>query len=248
VKIFFAAVFLLLLPLAVHAQSITVAAAASIQYPLEEIKKEFEKSSGFTLNTIYGASGQLTSQIKNGAPFDVFLSADTTYPQTLFQEQLSYEPYIYASGKLIIWTTSDIDLSNWQDALKGAKVKKIAIANPDVAPYGREAVDALQYYDLLDRIKNKLVFGENISQVNHFVATGGADVGLTAKSAVFNPELEQKGVWVEVDPTAYHSIAHAGVILKSAKDDHLVDAKKFFDFLFSSEAKAIFNKYGYVSP
>jgi molybdate transport system substrate-binding protein len=248
VKIISALLLLLLLPLNVYAQSITVAAAASIHYPLEEVVKEFEKFSGFSVKTIYGASGQLTSQIKNGAPFDIFLSADTSYPQTLFQENLSGEPRIYAFGKLIVWTTGGVDLSNWQEALKDGKIKKIAIANPDVAPYGREAVNALKYYDLLDQIKNKLVFGENISQVNHFVATGGADVGLTAKSAVFNPELKEKGVWVEVDSGAYHSIAHAGVILKFAKDDHLVDAKKFMDFLFSNEAKAIFNKYGYVSP
>lgn len=240
---------ILFLPAAVSAQEITVAAAANVQYPLEEFKAEFEKNTNIKIQTVIGSSGKLTAQIENGAPFDIFIAADMEYPRTLHKEGLTHQPPgIYAYGALVLWTFKDLDLSKGMDVLADPSVKKVALANPKTAPYGRQAVNAMKHYKLYKETQSKLVYGESISQVNQFVATQAVDVGFTAKSAVLAPGLKEKGRWVEVDPGSYDPIAQGVVILKHAEGNNLKEARAFYDFLFSPPAREIFKKYGYVLP
>ena len=248
-KIFIPIIFFLLLPLCVFAEEITVAAAANIQFTLDEIKAVFEKNTGINVKTIIGSSGKLTAQIENGAPFDVFLSADVDYPNRLFKEGLTVgTSKIYAYGHLVLWTLKDMDLSKGVSVLSDASTKKIVIASPQIAPYGRQAVNAMKYYHLYPNIQSKLVYGENIAQVNQFITTQSVDVGLTAKSVVLADNMKNQGKWVEVDPQSYQPIAQGAVILKYASKEHLQAAQQFFDFLFSDECKPILEKYGYTLP
>jgi len=225
--------------------ALTVAAAANLQSALEELKTAFEKEAEVKIKTVLGSSGRLTAQIENGAPFDVFLSADMKYPQALYQKGLSLTPpRIYAYGILVLWSTKDLDLSTGIQALTDAAgIKKIALANPELAPYGRAAVHAMKYYGLYQQLKKKLVYGESIAQVNDFIALQSADIGFTVKSTIFSPNLKSQGVWIEVSAESYDRLAQGAIVLKRAENKPL--AEKFFRFLFSPEAKTIFQKYGY---
>ena len=231
------------------AGDLTVAVAANVQYTFEELKAEFEKETGINVKQVIGSSGKFTTQIENGAPFDVFLSADMDYPKTLEKEGLTYNsPKIYAYGTLVLWTMNSVDLSKGIEAVRDPAVVKIAIASPNTAPYGRQAVNALKHYNLYGRVHKKLVYGESIAQANQFITSKAADLGFTAKSVVLAANMKDQGQWIEIDKDAYDSIAQGTVILKHAEKDHLADAQKFFDFLFSNEAQEIFKKYGYVLP
>ena len=231
------------------AEEITVAAAANLQFTLEEIKTAFEQKTGDHIKIIIGSSGKLTAQIENGAPFDIFMSADMDYPKRLYQDGVTVtEPKIYAYGVLVLWTFNNIDLSQGVAGLADAQVKKIAIASPQTAPYGRQAVNAMKYFHLYPSIESKLVYGENIAQVNQFVTTKAADVGLSAKSVVLADHMKGQGEWIDVDPQAYQPIAQGIVILKYAEKEHLKSAQEFFDFLFSDQSQRIFEKYGYQLP
>ena len=196
-----------------------------------------------------GSSGKLTSQVENGAPFDVFLSADMKYPATLYKEGFSLRsPKVYAYGKLVLWTMKDIDLSKGVNALSSTGIQKIALANPDLAPYGRQAVNALKFYKLYEPLQKELVLGESISQTNQFITTGAADIGFTAESVVLASNMRGKGKWVEVDPQSYEPIAQGVIVLKYAEKEHSKEAQEFYDFLFSAPAQEIFKKYGYKLP
>ncbi len=217
-----------------------------MQYPFEELKTEFEKETGIKVRPVIGSSGKFTTQIVHGAPFDIFLSADMGYPQTLEKEGLTANsPKIYAYGTLVLWTLNEVDLSKGIEAVSDASVKKIAIASPVTAPYGRQAVNVLKHYKLYGQVHNKLVYAESIAQANQFITSKAADVGLTAKSVVLAPNMKDQGRWIEIDKDAYESIAQGVVILKHAQKGNSADAQKFFDFLFSPAAQEIFRKYGY---
>jgi len=249
-KILIFLIFILASPLAALANEITVAAAANVQFTLDELKAEFTKETGINIKTVIGSSGKLTSQIENGAPFDVFLSADMKYPSKLYKDGYSsIAPKVYADGVLVLWTLKDLDLSQGINILKDAAIGKIALADPQLAPYGREAVNALKFYNLYGPLQNELVFGESISQANQFITTGAADIGFTAKSVVLSPNMKDKGKWVEIDPRSYQAIAQGVIVLKYSKTiDHSKEAKAFYDFLFSAPAQKIFKKYGYKLP
>jgi len=241
--------FLWAMPIAAFASDITVAAAANVQFTLDDLKAEFKKETGIGVNTILGSSGKLTSQIENGAPFDVFLSADMKYPTKLFKDGFSSdEPKVYGYGALVLWTMKDLDLTAGIGVLGAPGVLKIAIANPDVAPYGREAINALKFYNIYTQLQKELVLGESISQANQFIATGAADIGITAKSVVLASNMKGRGKWVEVDPQAYKPIEQGVVVLKYAQLNHSKEAKAFYDFIFSAPAQEIFKKYGYKLP
>ena len=233
----------------VYAEDLTVAVAANVQYTFEELKAEFKKETGINVKQIIGSSGKFTTQIENGAPFDIFLSADMDYPKTLNKEGLTYNsPKIYAYGTLVLWTMNNVDLSKGVEAVNDPAVRKIAIASPNTAPYGHQAVNVLKHYNLYGEVQKKLVYGESIAQANQFITSKAADLGFTAKSAVLAPNMKDQGKWIEVDKDAYEPIAQGVVILKHAQKDHLEAAQKFFDFLFSKDAQEIFKKYGYVLP
>ena len=253
-RIILAFMLFLMLPVwalaSAFSKEIAVAAAANVQYTLEELKAEFEKLTDIKLKTIIGSSGKLTAQIENGAPFDIFISADMEYPQALNKEGLTRQPpKVYAYGTLVIWTFKYLDLSKGLAVLADPSVKRIAIANPKTAPYGRQAVNAIKHDNLYKEIDRKLVYGESIAQVNQFITTGAVDLGFTAKSVVLDPNLKEKGKWVEVDPNFYSPVAQGVVILKHAeKNNVLKETQSFYDFLFSSTAQDIFKKYGYKLP
>jgi molybdate transport system substrate-binding protein len=245
----FVLAFLLTLPLVSFAGEITVAGAANVQFTLDDLKAEFTKETGIDVKTVIGSSGKLTAQIENGAPFDIFLSADMKYPATLYKEGFSLRsPKAYAYGVLVLWTMKDMDLSKGVDILTNSSIGKIALANPEVAPYGRQAVNALKFYKLYDQLQKKIVLGESISQANQFITTQAADIGFTAKSVVLADNMKDKGKWVEVDPQSYEPIAQGVIVLRYAQKDHAKEASEFYEFLFSAPAQEIFKKYGYKLP
>ncbi len=228
---------------------LTVAAAANVQFTLDELKEEFTKETGISVEAIIGSSGKLTTQIENGAPFDVFMSADMDYPNRLHADGVTLgEPSVYAYGSLVLWTFEDIDLSKGVAGLSDASIRKIAIASPKAAPYGLQSVNAMKYHHLYPDIESKLVYGESISQVNQFITTQAAGIGFTAKSIVLAPQMKNQGKWVDVDPHSYEPIAQGVVILKYAQKDHLAEAQKFYDFLFTAPAEEILKKFGYRLP
>ena len=236
-------------PVLSSAEDLTVAVAADFQYAFEELKSVFETQTGITIKDIIGSSGKFVSQIENGAPFDLFLSADVDLPQALYKKGLTCnQPRIYVYGTLVLWTGRDLDLSQGIEVLKNTAIETIAIPNPQTAPYGRQAVNALKYYKLYDRIQKKLIFGESIAQVNWFITTQASDIGFTAKSIVLSPHMKTKGTWMEIDKIAYEPMAQGAVILKYAESSHLSAAQKFFEFLFSKEARDIYEEYGYIVP
>ena len=238
--------FLCLFPLAAFSSQITVAASANVQFALDDLKVEFTRETGIDVKAVIASSGQLTAQAENGAPFDVFLSADMEYPFKLYQGGFSSQaPRVYVYGVLVLWTMKNFDLSQGINVLNEPGIHKIALPNPRVAPYGAQAEVALKFYKLYESLQKKLVLGESISQVNQFISTGAADLGFTAKSAVVSPLMKDKGKWIEVPPGSYKPIAQGVVVLKYAEHDHSKEAHQFYDFLFSAPAREIFRKYGY---
>jgi molybdate transport system substrate-binding protein len=229
--------------------ALTVAVAANVQFAFDEIKTIFEENTGIPVNGIIASSGTLTTQIKNGAPFDIFLSADTEYSETLFTQGLTHDaPEIYAYGTLVLWTLSDINLSDGIQILTKPSVKKIAMPTPQTAPYGRQAMNTLKHYRLYESVNSKLVYGKSIAQTNQFIASRAVDIGFTSKSVVLAPHMKDQGKWIEVDKDTYEPIAQTAVILKFTEDENLPSAQKFYDFLFSQKARDIFQKYGYILP
>ena len=233
----------------VHAETLTVAVAANVKYAFDDLAAEFKKETGVEAKGVFGSSGKITAQIKNGAPFDVFISADMEFPQALYQDKLATTaPRIYANGVLVLWTLNPLDLGKGMQVLVDPAVQKIAVANPKLAPYGREAIRALEYFKLRASVEQKLIYGESIAQVNQYIDAKAVEIGFTAKSVVLAPEVNGKGKWIEVPKESYEPIAQSVVILKHGSETHAESAKKFLDFLFSHKGRTIFEKYGYVLP
>lgn len=240
---------LLLQPLVASAEPLTVAVAANVKYAFDELATEFTEQTGVAVRGVVSSSGKLSSQIKSGAPYDVFLSADMEYPAILFKDgQATSPPKVYAYGALVLWTAADVDLSKGVAGLVDSSFKKVAIASPKLAPYGREAIKALDFYKVRAAVEPKLVYGESISQVNQYIDTKSVEVGFTAKSVVLSPELQGKGKWVEVPNESYAPIAQGLVILRHGSENNGEAARKFYGFVFSSKAQAILTKYGYKLP
>ncbi len=230
-------------------QTITVAAAANLKYALDDIAKEFTKSSNIKVKIITGASGKLTQQIMSGAPFDAFLSADVEYPAKLAAAGYTTTPsQVYAYGTLILWSDTGANLTKGVKVVADPTVKKISIANPKTAPYGIEAMNAMKFYKVDKAIKDKLIIAESISQVGAYVTTKAVDVGFMAKSIVLSPEMKNVGKWVEVDPKAYNAIDQAMVGLKNGSPENQIAAKKFIRFMSSPKAKEILKANGYKLP
>ena len=229
-------------------QKITVAVAANMQYAFNDLKNEFERSTNIHVDVVIGASGNLTQQIMQGAPFDVFVSADTTYAQMLFEKQFAAQkPKVYARGVLVLWTTKPgLKPETNLQFLLSAKIKSIAIANPKIAPYGTAAEAVLKKYNLLEKLSGKLVYGESITQTSQFIATQNADVGFTAKAIVLSNEMKNKGIWVELNLNDYPPVLQSAVLLKYGMKKNASTAKKFYDFLYSANAEAVYKKYGYI--
>jgi molybdate transport system substrate-binding protein len=232
------------------AQEITVAAAADLQFVMQEVEPRFQSETGKSVKLIYGSSGNFVQQLQNGAPFDMFFSANLDYPKQLEAAGLT-EPgtfYQYATGKIVVWVPNDskLDVSSGLKVLVDASIKKIAIANPQHAPYGKAAVAAMQKEGIYDQVKDKFVLGENISQTASFVASGSADVGIVALSLALSPNMKDKGRYAEVPPGDYPPIEQACVIMRSSKNKSV--AQQYLKFIQSSTIRELFQKYGFAIP
>lgn len=229
--------------------AITVAVAANMKYAFDAISLAFTSETGIAVTSIVSSSGKLTAQIKHGAPYDLFLSADMKYPAALYKAGLAEtEPKVYANGVLVLWTKKALDLSNGLAILANASVRKVAIANPALAPYGKESLNVLAATQLSSAVTPKLVYGESIAQVNQYIDAQIVDIGFTAKSVVLSPALKGKGAWVEVPAEHYTPIAQGMVILNYGLQHHLHEARLFYDFISSEQSRKILMQNGYTLP
>ncbi len=230
---------------------VTVAAAADLSSALKEIAGNYEKKTGVTIKLSFGASGALTQQIQNGAPFDVFFSADMDYPRQLVTAGVAdgASLYEYAIGELVMWipANSPLDLEHkGVNVLLDPSVKKIAIANPQHAPYGRAAVAALKHAGLYDRVSDRLVLGENVSQAAQFAESGNAQVGFVALAHVVAPEMQGKGKYWKVPADYYPALAQGVVIVTPSA--HQKEAAAFVEYVKTKETGKLLQKYGFTLP
>jgi molybdate transport system substrate-binding protein len=232
------------------AQSLMVAAASDLQSALPAIAAQFEKDTGHQVRLTFGSSGNFFTQIQNGAPFDVFLSADIEYPRRLARSGQAERGSLseYATGRLVLWTRNDsgIDVRGGLTMLGDARVRRIALANPEHAPYGRAAVAALRHEQLYERVRGKFVLGENISQAAQFAQSGGADVGLLALSLALTAALESSGTYVEIPESWYAPLEQAAVVLNSSRQKPL--ARHFIEYLKKPGSVRILQSFGFAVP
>ena len=234
-----------LAPIQAHAfEELRVAAAADTQFALPQIVAAFERHTGEKVSISFGSSGNLSAQIQSGAPFDVFLSADTDYAKKLVDGGFANADslYEYAQGKLVLWVpgNSNLDPSRGLKTLLLPQVKRVAIANPQHAPYGRAAVAALEKSGIYGAISSKLVLGESVAQAFQFVSSGNADIALLSLSLAEAPTA--KGRYWLVPENLYPAIRQSAVVLKNSS--HQAAANAFLAFLKTPEAKRIFEKFG----
>ena len=231
-------------------QELTIAAAADLHSAMDEIAAGFQTKTGAHVKVIYGSSGNFFQQIQNGAPFDVFLSANADYPKKLDSAGLALPNsyYEYARGKLVLMVSakSNLDLHAGLRVLTDRAVKKVSIADPSHAPYGQAAVAAMKAENVYQAVSPKIVMGENVSQAASFVLSGAADVGLVALSLAKAPEARGQVRYAEVTSADYPPIQQACIVLRSSKNQKL--ATQFESFLRSPESSAIFQKYGFDVP
>ena len=242
---------LLLFSTLAAAQQLTVAAAADLNSVLPELAARYKKQTGVDLKLSFGSSGNLTTQIENGAPFDIFFSADEDYPKQLIDKGLAEKDsqYRYAVGSLVLWVPNSVQLN--PDALgiatlAATAVNKIAIANPQHAPYGRAAEAAIKHFGIYEQIKPKLVLGENVSQAAQFLESGNAQAGLIPLSHALSPAMKGKGQYWVVPAKTYPPLNQAVVILTRSK--HKEAAQKFLTFLRTPEATSLLQHYGFTLP
>ena len=226
-------------------QSITIAVSANVQYAIDELIKKFkEKNGDIQIKKVISSSGKLANQTLKGAPYDIFLSADMKYPLFLFKRGLALsKPKVYAYGIIVLWSMKDINIEKEGLGVL-LKVNKIAVPNPKNAPYGKASIEILKNTKLYEKVKERIIYGESVSQVNHYILKRLVDVGFTSKSSVLSPVLRGKGKWVEIEKRLYSPIEQGAVLLKNAEGNEY--AKSFFSFLFSKDAKQILKKYGYM--
>ncbi len=230
------------------AGEINIAVAANVSYAMDDLKKVFAAvHPETTVRVTLGSSGKLTAQIKNGAPYGLFMAANMKYPEALYAEGIAVtEPVVYAQGALAMLSTRGVDFSKGISLAAEPTVGKIAIANPKTAPYGKAAVEAMKNGGVLDVAEAKFVFAESISQTVTY-ALSAADVGFVAKSSLFSPKMAQyrEGThWAAVDPALYKPIKQGIVVLKQGEGNG--EYRAFYDFMLSAEAKAILARYGYI--
>lgn len=232
------------------ASSINIALATNVSYTISDLKHSFKKIyPDIDVKITLSGSGSLTSQIKNGAPYDIFMSANMDYPQALYKDNLTLtKPKIYAQGSLAILSAKKRDFSDLSKLLQSRDIKHIAIANPKTAPYGKASIETLKNLKLYKNLKKKFVYAQSISQTITYIMTA-VDIGFIAKSSLYSSNMKQykKGThWLALDSNLYTPINQGIVILKHAKNNE--DAKKFYKFILSEKAREIFKKFGYTLP
>lgn len=236
---------------AASAQPLRIAAAASLQGSLDEVAAAFERlHPGAKVEISYGASGSLTTQIQQGAPFDLFLAADMAYPAKAAENGHGRGPvFTFVTGRLVLWVRKDLGLDPGKDGLavlKDPRFKHIALANPKLAPYGAAAEAALRSAYLWDALQPRLVFGGNIAQTAQYLQVGAAEAGFIAASEARHPDLQAKGVEWTVPGALHPPLTQGGVLLANGSAPALADA--FATFLHGAEAQAVFARYGFGKP
>ena len=233
-----------------YAKNINIALCSNMHYVLKDLIIEYNKLYPNTKVIVtLGSSGKLSAQIKHHASYDIFMSANMQYPQALYEDNLSInKPRIYAKGNLVYFSKQKLDFTKGIDILQNSHIKKIAIANPKTAPYGKATLEAIQNAGIYKDISKKLVYASSISQTVSYTLLA-TDIGIIAKSALFTPYLlkyKENIHWKDVDKKLYTSINQGMIILKNTKN--LKEANSFYDFILSKNSKTIFKKFGYKLP
>lgn len=231
-----------------NAQNINIAVASNVSYAINNLIKEFNKIYPDTIIKVtLGSSGQLFGQISNGANYSIFLSANLKYPQKLYENNIAINrPKIYAKGQLSLFSTKNLKLTNNLKILENNNITKIAIANPKTAPYGIATIEALKNSNIYDKIKNKLIFAQSISQTISYTMVA-TDIGIVAKSSLYSPKMskyKQNVNFKDINTKLYTPINQGIVILKNQKTNTQV--KAFYNFMLSKKAKNILLKFGYL--
>jgi molybdate transport system substrate-binding protein len=243
-------VFGLVVPPIAFSEDVTIAAASDLSFAFKELGAEYEKQPGNHVKLSLGSSGNFFSQIQNGAPFDLYFSADIGYPKKLEEASLVVPGslYPYAVGRIVLWigNGSHLDLSKGLEILRDPTIKKIAIANPKHAPYGRAAVAAMEYFKVYEQVKDKLILGENISQAAQFIESGACDAGIIALSLALAPVMKSAGQYWEIPATAHSPLEQGAVILKQSKNPEA--ARQLLEFIKSPHAQEIMKRYGFTLP
>jgi molybdate transport system substrate-binding protein len=238
----------MLLTLSAHAEKITIAAAADLKFAMDEIVSAYKKAnSADEIDVVYGSSGKFQTQIQQGAPYDLYFSADISFPRELAKSGFAAsEVKPYAVGRIVLWSTS-MDASKMTlDSLADPKITRIAIANPQHAPYGKRAEEALRASGLWEKVEPRLVYGENIAHTAQYVQTGNAQVGVIALSLAVNPELSGKGGYYLIPDKLHAPLEQGFIITRRAEGNSL--AKRFAGYMGGKPARAVMTKYGFVLP
>lgn len=230
------------------AEDLKIAAAADLKFALEDIKAAYVTAyPDDKVDIIFGSSGKLSTQVEQGAPFDLFFSADIQYPKQLVKnKQAASDVTPYALGRIVLWSNAHDASKLTLENLTENQFKHIAIADPSHAPYGKRAEEALTASKLWDTVKPKLVFGENIAQTAQFVESGNADIGIIALSLALNPELSKQGGYHLIDDKLHEPLEQAFIITAYGKDN--AAAQRFADYMQHPEARKVMVKYGFVLP
>lgn len=241
--------FILLLLTQVATGQPVVAAAANLKPALEEIAASFRRETGLALQVVYGSSGKFAAQIRADAPFDLFLSADRSFPDSVVSwGKAGGPPVVYARGRVVLWTSvADLDPAKGPTILRDPRVRKIALANPGVAPYGRSAETALASAGLEDALRSRLVLGENVATVAQYAATGAVEAAFPAKSHA-QTNLSRTGRWADLDTLLAPPIDQAAVLLDHGARLHPGTSRRFLAYLLSPAVRPIWIRHGYLLP
>ena len=233
-----------------HAEEIAIAAASDLNFAIKELIAEYEKKSGHHVKLSLGSSGNFYAQLKQGAPFDLYFSADIAYPKKLEDAGLTVpgSVYRYAIGRIVLWApkNSSLDVTKGLTVLRDPGVRKIAIANPKHAPYGRAAVAAMEHEKVYEDVKDRLVLGENISQAAQFIESGACDVGIIALSLALAPTMKSAGSYWPIPADSHPPLEQGAVILKQSKNQELT--RQFLEFMKGPQGQEIMTRYGFTLP
>jgi molybdate transport system substrate-binding protein len=235
-----------------RAAELTIAAAADLKFAMDQLVTEFQTNQpGTTVKVAYGSSGNFFAQLQNRAPFDIYFSADIEYPRKLAEagHALGTDVFLYAVGRLVVWApkSSSLDLDTLgMQSLLAPSVRKVAIANPEHAPYGRAAVAAMKSLHVYEQTKSKLVYGENIAQTAQFIQSGTADIGIIAFSLALAPQMKDAGRYWEIPVDAYPKLEQGGIILSWTKEP--IAARVFRDFVLGQHGREVLKRYGFFLP
>ncbi|MFP4089002.1 MAG: molybdate ABC transporter substrate-binding protein [Cyclobacteriaceae bacterium] len=238
------------LPAIAQDEEMKIAVAANLLQPMRKVKELYERNFNSSFTLIPGSSGKLTAQILNGAPYDVFLAADMKYPQQIYaQGHGAREPEVLARGKLVFWSNKKVDAADIESYLKSKAVRSVALAQPELAPYGRRTEYWMREEGMYELLLDKIIFGESIGQVNQYIRSSTVDAAFTAISAMYAPELKEKGYWLplEIEGGDQADLDHGMVLLTNATAESYT-INQFLGFMRSPTVRQVFQDYGYELP